>query len=518
MSLQKKIILGFLISAGIIALLAGFAYFSFIEIRKEIRFLELSDTLRSKTLQLRRHEKNYFLYGDIKELELVHSYLEEIDAILEEHIQQNGGGQIKSLKANVVDYEILFFDIQRNHWMVKSDLEILKSQHKAQKDFFPLVESTILERPLVNADFLEKVLHSDHKSRVVQTLRSLSDQITLLRKIGEEILNISKDLDRDARMRLETTIEFVRIAAVILFPLFLIVGISGLFLITRNAIKRLDRLHRAFVKAGKGEFASVPDARRQDEVGLLITAFNRMERNLIARDEEIAKKNEELYQSRKLVSIGTLASGVAHELNNPLNNIYLAAQILSKEVEDQPVSGIIKETVGDIFTQTLRMKRIVSDLLVFARDKTPDLVRTDLLPVIDTVISQMTVAGDLKGIHTIIDVHEDTTVLGDRHLLEQVLVNLMGNAADAMRGEGTLTVKVTSAEGLVTISISDTGNGIPEEDLARIFDPFFSTKEKGTGLGLAIVYNTIKKHKGKVEVSSTVGKGTTFTVTLLEAE
>ncbi|GAB4482634.1 MAG: hypothetical protein OHK006_01520 [Thermodesulfovibrionales bacterium] len=516
MSLQKKIILGFLISAGIIALLAGFAYVSFIEIRKEIRFLELSDTLRSKTLQLRRHEKNFLLYGDDKELDLVHSYLKEIDEILTANLS-GGSGQMKSLKNNVDDYRSLFSGIVRNHWMVISDIEILKMRHPAKGDFFPIVESTFLERPLVNAEFLISVFGIPETDRTILTLRALHDQISSLRRVGEEILTLSKDLDRDARNKVDTTIGFVRIAALVLLPLFLLVGITGLFLITRNAIKRLNRLSIALAKTGEGDFSELPSPQRHDEVGLLIDSFNRMEQNLIARDHEIAKKNEELLQSRKLASIGTLASGVAHELNNPLNNIYLAAQILQKEIGGQDVPGIVKETVGDIFSQTLRVKRIVGDLLEFSREKPPALVRTDLLPVIDTVIGQLRVTGELSGIHVVIDMHEDIAVPADRHLLEQAFINLAGNAADAMNGQGTLTLAASARDGSVRITVSDTGQGIPPDNIGRIFDPFFTTKEKGTGLGLAIVYNIVRKHNGKIDVASVPGQGTTFTITLPEA-
>ncbi|MEW6601298.1 MAG: ATP-binding protein, partial [Nitrospirota bacterium] len=163
---------------------------------------------------------------------------------------------------------------------------------------------------------------------------------------------------------------------------------------------------------------------------------------------------------------------------------------------------------------TLRVKRIVSDLLEFAREKAPELKNTNVVDVIKEVMSQMTSSGQASGIRFQFHGPENIDILADRHLLEQVFINLFSNAIDAMQGSGELGIKIYRADGSVRIDISDTGKGITPEDIARIFDPFFTTKEKGTGLGLAIVYGIIGKHNGEISVSSRPGEGTTFTITL----
>jgi signal transduction histidine kinase len=338
----------------------------------------------------------------------------------------------------------------------------------------------------------------------------------MLRKIGEDILTSSKDLDVETRSKVDRTIRISQTALLVLFPLFLLVGISALFMIIHSAVNRLKILARAIEKTGKGDFSALPEPSKHDEVGALIDAFNRMEDDLVTRDREIAKKTEELHQSRKLASIGTLASGVAHELNNPLNNIYLAAQILTAEMKGQEMPGIVRETVNDIFSQTLRVKRIVSDLLEFAREKPPAFQKLLIAPMIREVLHSLTASGEMGGVTVQASAGEDIEIRADRHLMEQVFINLFTNALHAMEGSGSLAVSASRAEGVVKIEVSDTGPGIPEKDIPRIFDPFFSTKEKGTGLGLAIVYNIIQKHYGKISVTSPPGKGTTFTLLLPE--
>lgn len=498
----------------IIAVLAISAYINFLGIQKEIRYLELSDTVRSKSLLLRRHEKNFLLYGDTKESDNVHLYLLDLKATLAQTSPAYKTGSVVKLQAKIEEYGQRFNSIEKLKWDFEAEFNGLKQRYSQYAVFFRLIESTFLERPFVNAELIEKLFSRGGVERPVRDLRQLDAELGALRKNGEEILIISTDLDKSARDKVDSTIRFSQTAVLILFPMFLVVGIAALFVISQSAVKRLKILTGAIEKAGKGDFSSLAVPEEQDEVGILISSFNDMERDLIARDQEIDKKNEELLQSRKLASIGTLASGVAHELNNPLNNIYLAAQILSKEIGEEVCPPMIKETVGDIFSQTLRVKRIVNDLLEFSREKPPELRPVDIGSIIENVTTQMKASGEIAGINYVLDTSGAVEIEADRHLLEQVFINLVGNAADAMEGKGLLNISLAETDSTVVIKVSDTGKGILPKDVSRIFDPFFTTKEKGTGLGLAIVYNIIEKHKGKIEVNSEPYKGTTFTITL----
>ncbi len=516
MSLQKKIILSFLISSALIAILAIFAYVNFIEIRKEILNLELSDTLRSKTLQLRRHEKNFLLYRDVIEIESVHTYIKEIKNILEQNKPHDTTGQLLNLQAGIEDYSQRFSRIETLAWEFLDNIEKLKARNAHYAIFFPLMEATFLESPTVNAKQIEILFKPVPDSTILINLRDLETEITALRKIGEEILNLSKGLDTVTREKVDRTIRISQTALLILFPLFLFVGFTALLVIIRSAVKQMKMLTSAIEKTGKGDFSALPAPSKHDEVGVLVEAFNRMENDLIERDREITRKNEELHQNRKLASIGTLASGVAHELNNPLNNIYLAAQILIREMQDQQMPKIVSETVNDIFSQTLRVKRIVGDLLEFSRDKQPLFQQILITQLVNDILRNLSASGEMSAINVSIKAPEEIALKADRHLMEQLFINLFTNAVQAMGGKGLLSVSLSHHDGIINIEISDSGPGIPEKDLARIFDPFFTTKEKGTGLGLAIVYNIVQKHYGKISVTSSQGKGTTFSIQLPE--
>ena len=182
MSLKKKIILGFLISSVIIAILALTAFMNFIEIRKEIQFLELSDTIRSKSLQLRRHEKNFLLYKDVTELNGVYRYLAELKAILKQSGVMNSTGELRTLQTLVEEYGRRFNRIEFTDGEFLNEFIRLKQSHSRYSSFFPLIESTFLERPLVNATLLQKVFDLPAGDPMIKDLRELDAEITALRE------------------------------------------------------------------------------------------------------------------------------------------------------------------------------------------------------------------------------------------------------------------------------------------------------------------------------------------------
>jgi signal transduction histidine kinase len=517
MSLKKKIAISFLISAFIIAILAAFEYINFIEIKKEIRNLELTDTIRSKSLQLRRHEKNFFLYGMPKaaeESEAIHKYLNELDAILERDLAIDKTGKLSYLKKRIREYGGRFNKIESSIKNLTDEFENTKDTYARYHKFFPLIESTFLERPHQAAEFLEKVFLLPPNHRLVIGLRELYSDIQILRKDGEDILVISKDLDKVARENAEGVIHMSQIAILIFFPLFLVVGIGMLFVISNNVVNRLRLLIGFVEKTGKGDYSHIPVSSQKDEVGILIREFNDMENQLSQREEELDRKNKELLQSRKLAAIGTLASGVAHELNNPLNNIYISAQVLMKEAGDS-CSLTARETVNDILGQTLRVKRIVGDLLEFARGKEPQLRKVELNDLIMGAYKLVSTTIDTEDINFEMDTDPAGVIINaDYEQMERVFINLFTNAVDAMNGKGNLSVRINREGESIKIKISDTGRGMSADAVEKIFEPFYTTKDKGTGLGLAIVFNITKKHNGEISVQSEEGKGTTFTITL----
>ena len=257
MSLKKKIILSFLISSIIIAILAISAYINFLEIRKEIRYLELSDSVRSKSLQLRRHEKNFFLYGDGKESESVYVYLKDLKTILAQASPSYKTESVLTLQTKIEEYSQRFNRIEALKWDFETEFNRLKPRHSQYSVFFRLIESTFLERPLVNAELLERIFSLSGGDRAISDLRQMDAEIIALRKNGEEILTISKDIDKSARVKAESAISLTQAAVLVLFPMFLVVGLAALFAISQSAVRRLKMLTGAIEKTGKGDFSSI---------------------------------------------------------------------------------------------------------------------------------------------------------------------------------------------------------------------------------------------------------------------
>lgn len=163
----------------------------------------------------------------------------------------------------------------------------------------------------------------------------------------------------------------------------------------------------------------------------------------------------------------------------------------------------------------MRVKGIVGDLLEFARGREPHLMAVELRSFISGAYKHLSNTISMGTVRFSAELHPDEIVMyADPEQLEQVFINLFANAVDAMSGEGALTVKVEEEDNLVRIKVSDTGKGISRETLEKIFEPFYTTKDKGTGLGLAIVYNIIEKHHGEIRVESEEGRGTTFIIAL----
>ncbi|MBF0506782.1 MAG: GHKL domain-containing protein [Nitrospirae bacterium] len=531
MSLKKKIALSFFISSFIFVLISATEYINFIDIRKEIRNLEISDTIRSKSLQLRRHEKNFFLYPEKadEEATAVYRYLDEMDAIAGNAGER--GWSINTpvsrelsawlqLSGSLKEYRKRFKTIESSIIGLSAQLREIRDRYAQFRSDYPLIQLTFREHPLQVAEFLKNVSFRSSDRELVNGLRALDTEIQALRKNGEDILGHAKEEDTNVRGHVERVISISQNAIRVVVPLFFISGMVTLFLLRRNVVGRLKLLTDRVEEAGKGRFSQIAFpphlTQSDDEVGILIKKFNIMEEQLARHEAELKLKNEELLQSKKLAAIGTLASGVAHELNNPLNNIYISVQVLEKEAEHN-CSPMMTETLHDIIGQTIRVKRIVGDLLEFARGRELQPKNVDLIEIINAAYKMVGAAADTGSIDFIFDAKpEDAVIEADPEQIERVFINLFTNAVHAMKGwsRQTLKIKLVKEHQKVNIILSDTGKGMPAEVADKIFEPFYSTKDKGTGLGLAIVFNIIKRHDGEIRVESEEGKGTTFFITL----
>jgi signal transduction histidine kinase len=238
-----------------------------------------------------------------------------------------------------------------------------------------------------------------------------------------------------------------------------------------------------------------------DEIGRLIIFDDITDRSDLER---------RLLQADKLSSIGLLAAGVAHEVNTPLAVISTYAQMLAKQVpEDDQKSRLLEK----IAKQTFRASEIVNSLLNFSRTSPGEFGDLDLNRVAEETVSLVRHQLERSHVHIAMDLEADPPVIrGNSGKLQQVFLNLVLNARDAMEGGGTLTIRTSTDHAIARVEVTDTGQGIPAEHLARIYDPFFTTKaaRKGTGLGLAVTYGIVQEHGGSIEVHSQPGSGTTF--------
>ena len=233
----------------------------------------------------------------------------------------------------------------------------------------------------------------------------------------------------------------------------------------------------------------------------------------------------QLVQMEKMASVGVLAAGIAHEVNNPLGflisnleSLKDYARALAKIVPaDNPKNKTILEDLSAISAESLegalRIKKIVSDLRTFSKQSESAVNLVDINQILESTLS--IVWNEIKfKIAVVKDYQAKTQVFADSTQLSQVFLNLLINASQAIPEKGTVTLSTSEDNDTVYIKVSDTGPGIAPEVLPKIFDPFFSTKKTGSGLGLSVSYNIIKSHKGQIKAESTLGKGTTFTISL----
>jgi len=255
------------------------------------------------------------------------------------------------------------------------------------------------------------------------------------------------------------------------------------------------------------------DVDRRDEVGQLATTFNEMIDGLKSKRE----LEEKLNQAERSAAIGRLTQSVAHEIRNPLNVINLSIDHVGTKYapEDETRRVQLSRILSTIKDEVERLKRLVNDLLNYGRPPRLAFENVDISKLFDETMSLIRPQADEQGVKVTVEGDNlAVEVRGDRERLKSCLSNLAINALQAMPNGGKLCARIGKQNGLVEVSISDTGVGISEESLSKIFEPYFSTKQTGFGLGLAVTKTIVEEHQGSITVASTPGAGTTFTVKL----
>jgi len=228
----------------------------------------------------------------------------------------------------------------------------------------------------------------------------------------------------------------------------------------------------------------------------------------------LKESQAQLVHAEKLTSLGQLAASVAHEINNPLAGVLTYTRLLARKISaDTFKKEEALEYLSTVESEVNRCSRIIRNLLDFSRQAQPRLKPVDMNQVLEQVLAMVGHQAQMQKVEIVREFDSPLPgVMADFDQMQQVFVNLTLNAIQAMSGGGKLTLRTLSGGGQVQVDVRDTGSGISKENLSRLFMPFFTTKEKGVGLGLAVVRRIVDRHKGKVQVQSEVGKGTTFSV------
>ncbi len=462
-SLHQKITLSYYVIVAIIIVLSAFTY-------TELRFLENKLIVGEKIaefvnaiLELRRFEKNYFLYR--------------------QHL-----------------------DYQENQTYINQIQMLIKNNHDEMIRLLTPVQQARLNEELKR---YQSLMHN----YVLQASPPLEQEI---RHLGNSIVTLAEELAKTERQFMKESLSYsinLFLLVIIILSLF---GIVMGRVLSQLVVRPLRQLEENMKQIAAGRFKKLQIKCQEQEIRSLERAFN----HLLA---ELETRRRHLLQSEKLASLGTLLSGVAHELNNPLSNISSSCQILLEEL-DEVNMDYFRELLTQIDDQTLRAQRIVYALLEFSRNKD---FKKEQLQLNDLVQETLRfVRGQIpSGVTINVEIPKKLVVLVDKQRMQQVLLNLLKNAVQAVGSCGKISLRALvnndpkaddDCTETVDIEISDTGPGIPAEQLSKIFDPFFTTKEvgQGSGLGLSIAHEIIEEHFGSIRVNSHPNQGTTFFIRL----
>jgi signal transduction histidine kinase len=426
------------------------------------QIMEFAYQLNNIILEVRRYEKNYLLYNSQDALDENAKYL----------------AQAREILANI--------SVQAERFKISPKLRKL---------------SEIIDD--YGAKFAKL---STTSASIGQDYRDL---VTHVREQGKQMSNLTEELTVFEHYQIRMILETLKGQLVIWAVVASMIGILMPFLISLKIFKPLNIIKNTTEEIASGRFKTVEVLDTRDEMQQVMEAFNTMVR-------ELELKQDQLVQSKKLSSIGTLTAGVAHQLNNPLNNISTSCQIAIDDF-DSGDRELLLRMLKNIEQETLRARDVVKGLLEFSRVRQFSLQPTHLLGVVNRAVRL--VQSHLSAeIWLQVDVPEELVLPLDTLRIQEVFLNLIINAAQSIDDKGKITISATTdpTERVAVIEVNDTGAGIPKEIQERLFDPFYTTKEegKGTGLGLSIVYGIIQHHRGTISVKSEPGQGASFIIRL----
>lgn len=488
-SIRHKITFGYYAGVAVIVALTTFTLIELWYMEKKVQFAEEISEFFDATLEIRRFEKNFFLYEKNEDYKENIGYVLKAQEIIDKNLRKYGrlavAKELIGIRKDLIQYKQLmvrFALLDKNNTGQRSALE------------------------------------------------------TSIREKGKEIITIAESISKSERERIRELLAKTQKILVFSILSLSLLGIAIGQVLSRMVVKPLASLEEKMKLIADGKLEKVFINSKDREIVSLTEAFNKM-----LKDLELRQKH--LVEREKLASLGTLAAGVAHELNNPLSNISTSCQILIEELEDVDIE-YKKELLAQIDQQTDRAKNIVRALLEFSRHKEFKKESLQLKKLFEETIQL--IKGEMPAqAEIVLSLRDDVAILADKQRIQQAFLNLIKNAIDSVANEGKVFIRAQKhvvmnklgeeadmccypdyqgkctgecikGKNSIDIEIQDTGMGIPPDVLPKIFDPFFTTKDvgKGSGLGLFIVQEIIKEHGGCIGANSEIGKGTTFLIRL----
>ncbi|MCP3140783.1 sensor histidine kinase [Pyxidicoccus xibeiensis] len=358
-----------------------------------------------------------------------------------------------------------------------------------------------------------------------QVARAATELRQMEMSIGRELRVLRAALANRIRERVDGAEERERRTglAIISFSVLAIVVGLGATAWSARTLRPVRTLIEGVSRIGRGDYNAQLGVRGDDEVAVLAREFDQMARSLQAREAQLKAQAEALMRAEQLAAVGRISAQIVHEVRNPLSSIGLNVELLQDGLErasfaSEEDSGEVRELLSAVTREVDRLADVTEQYLRMARPPRPDLDPCDVTAVLDGVLDFTREELERAGVEVARDFAKDTpAVLADEGQLRQVFLNLLRNSREAMPGGGRLTVATTPQDGVVEVTVKDTGQGMTEEVRRHLFEPFFTTKEGGTGLGLAVSQQILQAHGGSLSCQSIPGQGTAFVLRLPRA-
>ncbi len=549
---------------SLIAVMGGLLTYGYInDIKSRQAYVDIADELKESVFEVRRNERNFLQYQNSDHHKLMHISLSGLTTSLMDisagASEQMGAGGFSLLQSTIVKYSGIIDKLYNSYGHEQEainyakaegeNLEAIVSRKQIAKELTP---SFILKLRLLEKNY---IFYRDRKSYIemsrglsqinnmtplcldckpyVKSINSLFDAyrtsdmlVSDLNLVGNEMEEICGRIAFMERQQINSFIDLTQNLLLAALALLCVLGPLFVYKTSTIIVAPIKRLSEITRKIAGGDISLRAPLKEHDETHSLSISFNTMldhlqetQQSLKESLELLNEKQAQLVESEKRASLGFLVAGVAHELNNPLNNISLTAETMSEDLKELSPEEL-KDYIQDILMQSGRAHNIVENLLDFASArKSTVMEKQDITRIVNDSINLVANQLRVNNIKLITELPEKSFfVNGNQSKLEQVLISIFTNAMQAMKDTGTLSINVESdtENSNIQINIRDTGHGIPESDIKNIFEPFYTTKPagEGTGLGLSISNTLISEHKGEISIKSEIGKWTAFTITL----